>query len=115
MDTVASLITYIATFFDGIWEWLNVTIVQMLKDFVEWLITSMTIGWIETKIYLLGLAWSVAENVITAFSVGPLISSALSGLSPTVAYWIDAFGILSGLSLVMQAYVASFVLRMVGF
>lgn len=114
MESLAELIGFITGFFDAIWTFITETITDVFKDFAEWLMVSLTVTWIETKIWLLEFSWSVASGVLDALDISSLVSSYVSQLSPGVAYMCSASGLFDGFNIIMQAYISSMLLKMMG-
>ena len=73
----------------------------------------LLIAQIQSAIYVLGFAWSVAKSLLTDIGLIPAINVALAALSPEVAGLLDVMGFNDLLNNVLNAYVTRFVIRFI--
>lgn len=108
---IAGLVSYVAGFFDWIFTFLTDGIVDLLTDFTNWLMVKLTVLYIDTKISTLKLGWSIASGVLEQLNVGPVVSSYVSSLDPSIGYVANTIGLFDSFNMVMHAGVSSFVIR----
>ncbi|OLQ70013.1 hypothetical protein BIT28_10740 [Photobacterium proteolyticum] len=70
--------------------------------------------WLDTKIYTLNLALTIARELLSNYGVYDLIEIAFNRLSPDVRYVLTAYGFPDGLRMLFDAYATAFVLRVLG-
>ena len=100
-------------FFNYIVNFFTVTLVEYILTFTDWLMVKLTVFYLESKIKTIETAWSLAETVLDSINISPMISGYIAQLSPNIAYAASAIGIVDALNIVIQAGVASWVLRVV--
>lgn len=107
------LLTPLIDFFNYIYEFFTVTVVEYLMKFVDWLIVKLTVFYIDAKIMSIKTAWGLAESVLDAINITPLVSQYVNRLSPNLGFTASAIGLIDALNIVLQAGVSSWILRVV--
>ncbi len=115
MDAIQNLISYIKGFFNWILEFFTVTIVDMVKDGIEWFVVKLTVFYIDMKIQMLQFAWGIASGILDTFNLSSVISSYASQLDSSLAYVANAIGIFDAFNMVIQAGISSFILKFMRF
>jgi hypothetical protein len=102
-------------FFNAVLQFFDVTIYQLLTDFVAFLIIQLTILKIELQISSLIFSWDIAKQVISQLNVVSEINSSLSLLPPDTLNLLNFFNVPAGLNLVLNAAVTKYVMNFARF
>lgn len=113
MDAISALLSPLVDFFDFIYNFFAVTLVDYILKFTDWLTVKLTVLWIEAKIQSINTAWALAAQVMESISITPLISSYVNQLPANLGYTASAIGLIDALNIVLQAGVSSWILRVV--
>ncbi|GAA5442909.1 hypothetical protein Misp06_01084 [Microbulbifer sp. NBRC 101763] len=70
--------------------------------------------YIETKIWVAEMAWSVASTIVDSFQIGNMVGSAFGGVNSTAMSYINYFKLVDCINVLLNAATTRFILSMVG-
>ncbi|WP_462181560.1 DUF2523 family protein [Pseudoalteromonas gelatinilytica] len=98
-------------FFSDIWAFFDDDVPSFFERALAYIIEKIILFQIAAQIEAMKLAWSVAKAVIENFQVASKIANAVNALPQDVQAAISDMRILDGLNIIIQAFVARYVLR----
>ena len=103
MDSIIESISAFITFMNsGIYDFIT----SIFSAFVTW----FTIASIKAKIFFIGIAWGVAENLLANFELSEHINHAWSDLDSTFLSYLTFFRIPEAINIILQAAITRYVL-----
>ena len=101
-------------FIDWIYDALE-NIKQTILDFLAELSKVIILYYLEYKLEVIKLAWSIAEPLIASLNLTDLITTMFGSLSPDVQMLLTELRIGEAINLLLSAYTTRIILKFTGF
>lgn len=111
IDYLKSALDSLISFFTSIYDFITLGIYDILVWFAANLIELTTVEVLEFKLWVMGFAWDVAQQIVTDLHVSEYLSSAWASLDPEVAGLLSILRVPDALLVVLSGYITRFVLR----
>jgi hypothetical protein len=114
MTLLVDIYNAIIDVFNQIQNFITDGIYQLLVEFTAWAIKKMVIASIQFKIWALGFAWDVAQEIITSLNINTYLNAAWGSLHADTLAMFQFFKIPEAVQMLLSASVTKFVFRFLG-
>jgi len=104
----------VSEFFQAISDFFTTGIYDFAVSVTSYFITMLTIGKIESQIWLMGFAWDIAKDIIQTFDVSGKIQTAFDQTPSEIRSYLYFFRIPEVLTNIFSGLVGRYVFRIVG-
>lgn len=98
-------------FFSDIWAFFDDDVPNFLERALTFILEKITLFVISAQIEAMKLAWAVSKSILDNFQIATKIANAVNALPQDVQAAISDMRILDGVNIIIQAFVARYVLR----
>lgn len=114
MTLLVDIYNAIIDVFNQIQSFISDGIYQLLVDFTAWAIKKAVIASIKFKIWALGFAWDVAQEIIVDLNVNAYLNAAWGSLNASTLSMLQFFKVPEAIQMILSAGVTKFVFRFLG-
>lgn len=98
-------------FLSDFWDFFDNDVPNFFQRAVSYITEKIILFKINAQIEAMKLAWSISKNILESFQVGSKIASAATALPRDVQAAIVDMRLFDGLNVIIQAFVARYVMR----
>src|SRR5437868_4216009 len=113
LSWIASWFNDVSTFFTAMWDFVNSGIYQFFKDALVVIVKALVYSSIEFKIFCLGVAYDVVNELVQDTGAADLVKSAWGSLSADVQSTLAFFNVPQGLSLIFAAFPTKWAMKFI--
>ncbi|WP_024609902.1 DUF2523 family protein [Pseudoalteromonas sp. TB64] len=103
--------TTASNFIEDIWDFFDNDIPSFFQRAVAYILEKVVLFKINAQIEAAKLSWSVAKTILESFEVGSQIANAATALPQDVQAALVDMRLFDGLNIIIQAFVARYVMR----
>lgn len=93
-------------------EFMNSGFYELVTEVLAVITQYYVIGLIEAKIFFIGIAWGIAENILVNLQLSQMINDAWGALDSDLIAYLTFFRLPEALNIIIQASVTRFVLNL---
>lgn len=105
------LLEHFQQFFDDVYEFIFEGIYDFVMGAIIWLIARIFILYIDANIWMIGFAWSIAQEIIEGLSFSDFLNSSLDALPLATKQALVFFKIPEALNMLASALATRIVLK----
>lgn len=110
-----SIFSAIIDFFVLLSDWIGNGIYDFVKEGFAWIFAKGIILYIKFKIMVISYSYGIAKTVVEGLNISDYLTEALSNFPSTILNSIMFFRIPEAINIIMNAFIARFVLRFIPF
>ncbi|TBV13212.1 DUF2523 family protein [Stutzerimonas kirkiae] len=115
MGWISGFLDQILVFLQAIWDFVANGIYDLVRDAFVVLTKVLMYSYLQTLIFLIDVAFTVAMDLIESFGIADLITSSFNRLPVPIAQGFAFFGIPQALNIIFSALATRFCMRFVPF
>jgi hypothetical protein len=103
---------FFSTTYNSFVEFMNSGVYEFITEFLAVFVKYYFLAIIEAKIFFIGIAWGVAQNLFANLGLSDSINQAWGNLDSTLLSYLTFFRLPEALNIIIQASITRFVLNL---